>query len=74
MSRGQTYVCSNELSEPKTAIVIYNGVEQLGNQLRYRQQIWHTAPVSLQLLLGHDKSCNMKESPLAPSRQETWKN
>lgn len=65
---------SNELFEPKIAVVIYNRVEQLSNQLRYRQQIWHTAPVSLQLPLSHNKSCNVKVSLLTPSRQETWKN
>lgn len=52
MPSGQTYVCSYQLFGLKIATVICNTAEQLSNQLRYRQQTWHAAPVSLQPPLG----------------------
>lgn len=57
------------------ATALCNIAEQLSNQLRYRQQTWHAAPVSLQPPLGHRKKSSTVETlPLTPSRQEFWKN
>lgn len=55
MPSGQIYVCSYQLFGLKTATVICNITEQLNNQLRYRQQTWHAAPLPLQPSLGHGK-------------------
>lgn len=55
MPNRQTYVCPYQLFGLKITTVICNIAEQLSNQLRYRQENWHAAPVSLQPPLGHGK-------------------